>query len=534
MAASCLIDSVGATRGFLSNSGRNRIQTIALLSQRRLTLGSQFVGLPKGACTNVRCHHNGLTSKARHRSTPGSRVSRAVLSEERTQQRTAEIEEGAPQETGSDFLSEILRKEFPILNQDVNGQRLVYLDNAATSQKPLRVMRAMDDYYERYNSNVHRGVHTLSALATDEYEAARAKVARFVNAPSSRDVVFTRNASEAINLVAYTWGQQNVKQGDEIVLSVAEHHSNLVPWQMLAQRTGAVLKFAGLAADERIDEEELLGLIGSRTKLVAIHHVSNTLGSCIPVEKVVARAHEFGAKVLLDACQSVPHMGVDVQKMDVDFMAVSSHKMCGPTGIGFLYGRGELLREMPPFMGGGEMISEVLLERSTYAQPPSRFEAGTPAIAEAVGLGAAVDFLLEIGMEELHRHENALGSYLYSRLREVPGVRIYGPPPSADGSGRAALCSFTVEGVHATDLSTFLDQQHGIAIRSGHHCTQPLHRLLGIPATARASLYLYNTRAEVDVFVAGLQDTIDFFTSFASSSPPAPAETASVSSTSHS
>lgn len=409
-------------------------------------------------------------------------------------------------------LGEVTKGDFPILDQYVNGYKLVYLDNAATSQKPASVLNALRDYYEGYNSNVHRGVHALSAKATDEYEAARKKIAGFINAPSDREIVFTRNASEAINLVAYTWGLTNLKEGDEVVLTVAEHHSNIVPWQLVAQKTGAILRFVELTSEEILDLEQLNGFLNERTKLVSIFHVSNVLGCINPVEDIVKWAHAVGAKVLVDACQSVPHMPVDVQALG-DFLVASSHKMCGPTGMGFLWGKTEVLESMPPFLGGGEMIVDVFCDRSTYAGPPSRFEAGTPAIGEAVGFGAAVDYLNKIGMDRIHEYEMELSKYLYESLSKVPGVRIYGPPPGDHGERRASLCSFTVEGIHATDLSTFLDQQHGIAVRSGHHCTQPLHRFLGISASARASLYFYNTTDEVDSFIQGLNDTIDFFSS---------------------
>jgi cysteine desulfurase/selenocysteine lyase len=416
--------------------------------------------------------------------------------------------------SASPSLGEITKGDFPILDQEVNGYKLVYLDNAATSQKPAAVLKALQGYYEGYNANVHRGVHALSARATDEYEAARRKVAEFINAPSDRDVVFTRNASEAINLVANTWGLTNLKEGDEIVLSVAEHHSNIVPWQLVAQKTGAVLRFVELTSEETLDLEQLKGFLNERTKLVSTFHVSNVLGCINPIEDIVKWSHAVGAKVLIDACQSVPHMPVDVQALGGDFLVASSHKMCGPTGMGFLWGKAEILESMPPFLGGGEMIVDVFLDRSTYASPPSRFEAGTPAIGEAVGLGAAVDYLNKIGMDRVHEYEMELSKYLYESLSKIPSVKIYGPPAGARGERRASLCAFNVEGIHATDLSTFLDQQHGIAVRSGHHCTQPLHRHLGINASARASLYFYNTIDEVDTFIAGLKDTIDFFSSF--------------------
>ncbi|KAG0584054.1 hypothetical protein KC19_3G181300 [Ceratodon purpureus] len=411
-------------------------------------------------------------------------------------------------------LGEITKGDFPILDQEVNGYKLVYLDNAATSQKPESVLKALRDYYGGYNANVHRGVHALSAKATDEYEAARKKIADFIKAPTDREIVFTRNASEAINLVAYTWGLTNLKEGDEIILSVAEHHSNIVPWQLVAQKTGAVLRFVELTSEETLDLEQLKGFLNERTKLVSTFHVSNVLGAINPIADIVKWAHAVGAKVLVDACQSVPHMPVDVQALGADFLVASSHKMCGPTGMGFLWGKSEVLESMPPFLGGGEMIVDVFLDRSTYASPPSRFEAGTPAIGEAVGLGAAVDYLNNIGMDRIHEYEMELSKYLYEKMSEIPNVRIYGPPAGDHGERRASLCSFTVEGIHATDLSTFLDQQHGIAVRSGHHCTQPLHRYLGINASARASLYFYNTTDEVDTFIKGLKDTIDFFSSF--------------------
>lgn len=402
-----------------------------------------------------------------------------------------------------------MRADVPVLHQRVHGHDLVYLDSAATSQKPRAVLEAMDAYYERDNSNVHRGVHSLSARATDAYEAARHKVAAFINAASDREVVFTRNASEAINLVAYTWGVSNLKPGDEVILSVAEHHSNLVPWQLVAERTGAVLKHIRLTALQELDVEDLKAMVTPRTKLISLAHVSNTLGCVLDVPAVVAAARSVGAKVLLDACQSVPHMPVDVQALGADWIVASSHKMLGPTGIGFLWGRYDLLASMPPWMGGGEMIQDVFLDHSTYAAPPMRFEAGTPAIAEAIGLGAACDYLTAIGMDKVKAYEDDIGAYLYDRLAAVPKVTIYGPPPTVP-RGRAALAAFNVEGLHATDVSTLLDNA-GVAVRSGHHCTQPLHRELGINASARASCSVYTTRADVDAFISALEETIAFF-----------------------
>jgi cysteine desulfurase/selenocysteine lyase len=451
-----------------------------------------------------------------------------------------------------------LRSDTPILTQILpgSGRPLVYLDSAATSQKPLTVTRAMDDYYARYNANVHRGVHELAAAATAAYEGARAKVAAFVNARGPDEIIWTRNASEAVNLVAFTWGMANLKPGDEVIVSVAEHHSNLVPWQMVCKRTGAVLKHVRLTkpsssnrrqdGHQTLDMDHFDALLSERTRLIALPHVSNVLGCVLDVERVVAGAQRVGARVLLDACQSVPHMPVDVQSMGVDWIVASGHKMLAPTGVGFLWGRREILgseEEMPPWMGGGEMIRDVFLDSSTYAAPPAKFEAGTPAIAEAIGMGAAVDLLQSIGsgggggagghggaaaaspslapyaaltgaaagsgMHAVHQAESELGGYLWERLSQLDRVELYGPPPEAPG-GRAALAAFNVKGLHATDVSTLLDAS-GVAVRSGHHCAQPLHRELGVPASARASLHVYNTTHEVDVFVDALKETIEFF-----------------------
>ncbi|NEQ32954.1 MAG: SufS family cysteine desulfurase [Leptolyngbya sp. SIO4C5] len=405
-----------------------------------------------------------------------------------------------------------VRADFPILHQKVNDQPLVYFDNAATSQKPRAVLEAIARYYQQDNANVHRGIHALSVRATDAYEAVRDKVAVLIQAATRDEIVFTRNASEAINLVAYAWGLSNLQPGDEIVLSVMEHHSNLVPWQLVTQRTGAVLKYVELTDSQELNLEQFKQLVTEKTKLVAVVHVSNTLGCINPVEEIIATAHQVGAKVLVDACQSVPHMPINVQAMDCDWLVASGHKMCGPTGAGFLYGKLDILNAMPPFLGGGEMIADVFLDHSTYAELPHKFEAGTPAIAEVIALGAAVDYLTQIGLDKIADYEHELTAYLFQELDKLPQVKVYGPQPQADGSGRASLAAFTVEGVHAQDLATLLDQS-GIAIRSGHHCTQPLHRLLGITSTARASLYFYNTRAEIDVFIAALKDTIEFFSS---------------------
>ncbi|MBE9099407.1 SufS family cysteine desulfurase [Vacuolonema iberomarrocanum] len=409
-------------------------------------------------------------------------------------------------------LASRLRADFPILAQDVHGKPLVYLDNAATSQKPKAVLEALQHYYECDNSNVHRGVHTLSARATDAYEGARDKVAAFINAQYREEIIYTRNASEAINLVAYAWGLNTLQPGDEIILTVMEHHSNLIPWQLVAQKTGAVLKFVELDANQAFDLEHYKSLLSDKTKLVAVVHVSNTLGCLNPVNEITNLAHQYDAKVLLDACQSLPHMPVDVQDIDCDWLVGSGHKMCAPTGIGFLYGKRDLLRSMPPFLGGGEMIADVFLDHSTYADVPHKFEAGTPAIAEAIALGAAVDYLSGIGMETIHRYEQELTLYLFEKLNQIPEVTVYGPQPNADASNRAALVSFTTGAVHPHDLSTILDQS-GIAIRAGHHCTQPLHRAINAQSTARASLYFYNTADEIDTFIQSLKEAIEFFSS---------------------
>ncbi|MEM9541431.1 MAG: SufS family cysteine desulfurase [Cyanobacteria bacterium P01_E01_bin.42] len=409
-------------------------------------------------------------------------------------------------------LGDCVRADFPILARDVHEKPLIYFDSAATSQKPLAVLNVLRDYYEQINANVHRGAHALSAEATDAYEKARDKVAAFINARSRNEIVYTRNASEAINLVANTWAVNALKPGDEIIVSVMEHHSNLVPWQMVAQKTGAILKHVPLTETESFNLEQYQTLLTERTKLVAIVHVSNTLGCINPVEEIIKLAHQYEAKVLIDACQSAPHLPLDVQALDCDWLVASGHKMCAPTGIGFLYGKLALLEEMPPFLGGGEMIQDVFLDRFTCAELPHKFEAGTPAIGEAIALGAAVDYLSGIGMAKIHAYEEELTGYLFKKLADVPGLRTYGPKPDREGKGRAALAAFNVAGLNASDLSTLLDHE-GVAIRSGHHCTQPLHRLLGVTGSARASLYFYNTRDEIDLFIVALNETIDFFKS---------------------
>ncbi len=402
---------------------------------------------------------------------------------------------------------EQIRKDFPILERQVNGQRLVYLDNAATSQKPQSVMDALTDYYGRYNANVHRGLHTLAEAATIAYERARGRVAAFIGAESPNTVLFTRNTTEAINLLAYAWGRRNLKAGDEIVLSVMEHHSNIVPWQILASDTGVVLRYIDIDEEGKFDLEQYQQMLNSRTKLVSVMHVSNVLGTINPVKEMAKAAHAVGALMLVDGAQSVPNMPVDVVDLDCDFMAFSSHKMMGPTGIGALYGKLELLEPMGPFLGGGEMIREVTLERSTWNELPWRFEAGTPNIADAVAWAPAIDYLNDVGLENIRQHEIDLTRYALHKIRSVPEITVYGPPKAED---RGGVVAFTMGDVHPHDIGTALDQ-YGIAIRAGHHCAQPLHRRLGVGSTARASFYAYTTQAEIDKFVDGLIKTQEFF-----------------------
>ena len=370
------------------------------------------------------------------------------------------------------------------------------------------MLAALQHYYDHDNANVHRGAHQLSARATEGFEAARAKVAAFIGAASVREIVFTRNASEAINLVARSWGDANLGPGDEVLLTVMEHHSNLVPWQLLAARTGCVLRHAGLTETGELDLDDLRSQITERTKLVSLVQVSNTLGCLNPIEQVASLAHAAGALVLVDACQSLPHLPLNVATLGADFLVGSSHKLCGPTGMGFLWAREALLEAMPPFLGGGEMIQDVYLDHSSWAELPHKFEAGTPAIAEAIGMGAALDYLSALGIERIHAWEQLLTRQLFERLQAIEGVRILGPTPDQQPD-RGALAAFTVDGLHANDIAALLDSA-GICIRSGHHCTQPLHRLYGIPGSARASLGFTTTPEEIDRFAEELEGTIAF------------------------
>jgi len=400
-----------------------------------------------------------------------------------------------------------IRADFPILKREVRpGVQLVYLDSAATSQKPYQVIDAMDDYYRNHNANIHRGIHVLAEEATAGYEQAREKVARFIGAASPRQVIFTRNATESINLVAQTWGRQNLRSGDVVILTEMEHHANLVPWHILASQQNLRLEFIPVTPDGLLDLEIFQQLLKLAPRLVAFTHMSNVLGTINPAGEILRMAREGGAVTLLDAAQSVPHFPVNVQDLGVDFLAFSSHKMCGPTGIGVLYGRQDLLEKMPPFMGGGDMIKRVHLRSFTPNELPHKFEAGTPAIAEAVGLGVAIEYLESIGMEAIHYREKELIAYALTCLAEIPGVKVYGPAAHLKGG----VASFSLEGVHPHDVSQILDQ-YGIAIRAGHHCAMPLHEKLNLPATARASFYLYNTEDEVDRLVMAIYKVKDIF-----------------------
>jgi cysteine desulfurase / selenocysteine lyase len=407
----------------------------------------------------------------------------------------------------SKLLPATLREDFPILTQLVHGDRpLVFLDNAASTQRPRQVIDVLRRVYEHDYANVHRGIHTLSERSTEQYEQAREKVRAFIGAKHAHEVIFTQGTTASINTVARSWGDANIQPGDEIVLTTMEHHSNLVPWQQLTGRTGAVLRHIPITDDGRLVVEELDRLLTAKTKLVAVASVSNVLGTINPIAEIARRAHAAGALVLVDAAQSVPHRKTDVTALGADFLAFSGHKMLGPSGIGVLYGREELLDAMPPFLGGGSMINRVYLDRFTPAELPAKFEAGTPPIAPAIALGAAIDYLNAIGIDAVERHEHELARYAYERLLEIDGLRIIGPSPEH----RAGLVSFTVAQPHPHDVAQLLDQQ-GIAVRAGHHCTQPLHDRLGITASTRASFYLYNTPAEVDLLVDTVRQIQDRF-----------------------
>ncbi|EID5103300.1 cysteine desulfurase [Listeria monocytogenes] len=400
-----------------------------------------------------------------------------------------------------------IRADFPILDQEINEKPLAYLDNAATSQKPKQVIEALTHYYEFDNANVHRGVHTLAARATDAYESARGKVAKFIHAREVAEIIFTRGTTSAINLVVDSYAEANIEAGDEIVISYLEHHSNLIPWQQLAKRKGAVLKYIELEEDGTISVEQAKKTIGEKTKIVALAHVSNVLGTITPMKEIAAIAHQFGAVILVDGAQAVPHMEVDVVDLDADFYAFSGHKMMAPTGIGALYGKRELLDAMEPTEFGGEMIDFVELYDSTWKELPWKFEAGTPIIGGAIALGAAIDYLAEVGLANIHAHEQALASYAIEEMSKIEGITIYGPK---DASKRCGLVTFNLEGAHPHDIATILDED-GIAIRAGHHCAQPLMKWLDVSSTARASFYIYNTKEEIDALIDGLKLTKEYF-----------------------
>jgi cysteine desulfurase / selenocysteine lyase len=402
-----------------------------------------------------------------------------------------------------------IRQDFPVLTRQINGKPLVYLDNAATSQKPEIVLKAMDDFQRQHNANVHRGIYQLSEEATALYEGSRERIAKFINAKSTAEIIFTRNATEAINLVALSWARQNLKKGDEILTTEMEHHSNIVPWQMLAKERGIILKYLPALPDAgTLDIAALDGLLSSKTKLVSVTHMSNLLGTINPVKEIVVKSHAIGAKVLVDGCQSVPHLPVDVQKLGCDFFAFSGHKMLGPTGIGVLWARKEMLENTEPILGGGDMIKEVTTAGATWNEIPWKFEAGTPNVVGTIGLGAAVDYLTEVGMKNVWQHEQDMAAYVLPKLAAIPGVHLFGmPKPSLT---RGAIFSIWIDGMHPHDIASIFDEQ-GIAIRAGHMCSQPMLARLGKPAAARASFYLYNTKSEADAFLNAIEDAKKVF-----------------------
>ena len=414
---------------------------------------------------------------------------------------------GSPGSAAGAFDVERIRRDFPVLKRTVNGRPLVYLDSAATSQKPVQVMAEITRFYRDSNANIHRGVHTLSVEATEQYDGVREKVRTFIGAPAAEEIVFTRNTTEAINLVAHSWGRTFLEAGDEVVITEIEHHSNIVPWQMLRDERGIVLRYIPMLDDGTLDLDEAKRVIGPRTRLLAVTLMSNALGTIVPVADLAELAHARGALVLVDGAQAVPHFAADVTALGADFLAFSAHKMLGPTGVGVLWARGELLEAMPPFLGGGDMIRTVSLEASTWAEAPAKFEAGTPNIAGVIAFGTAIDYLQALGVTQVRAHERALTAYALDRLVDVPGVTIYGP---LDPDRRGGVVSFGLEGVHPHDIGQVLDSR-GIAIRAGHHCAQPVMQRLNVTATARASFYIYNTKAEVDALEEAVRETARYF-----------------------
>ncbi len=406
-------------------------------------------------------------------------------------------------------LSKTNKKDFPLLeNNFKNDNKIIYLDHAATTQKPIQVIAKIEEYYKNFNANVHRGAHQLSAKATEEFEKARSLIAKFIKANSTKEIIFTRNATEAINLAARSWGEFSLKENDEILLSIMEHHSNIVPWQMVAAKNKCKLKFVGIDQNGRLNIDDLKSKITSKTKLVSLLHVSNTLGCCNPIKEITKLAKQKGALVLLDACQSLAHQKVDVRDLGIDFLAGSGHKLCGPTGIGFLWSKKEILEKIPPFFGGGEMIQDVYEESSTWAELPHKFEAGTPAIAEAIGLAEAIKYINNIGLDCIKEYEKNITKYLFEQLSQIKDLEILGPSPKIDPN-RASLATFFIKGIHSNDIAEILDSK-GICIRSGHHCCQPLHRHIGINSTARVSMNFTTNQEEINIFIEKLKETISF------------------------
>ena len=406
-------------------------------------------------------------------------------------------------------LPEISTKDFPLLEKNCkSNNKIIYLDHAATTQKPIQVLNKMDEYYRNFNANVHRGAHQLSAKATEEFENSRSVISQYLNANSTKEIVFTRNATEAINLAARSWGEFTLKENDEILISIMEHHSNIVPWQMVAAKNKCKLKFIGIDKNGTLDINDFKTKLSSKTKLVSLVHISNTLGCCNPIKEITKLAKQKGSLVLLDACQSLAHQKIDVINLGIDFLAGSGHKLCGPTGIGFLWSKKEILEKIPPLFGGGEMIQDVFEESSTWAELPHKFEAGTPAIAEAIGLAEAIKYINNIGLDHIHEYEKTITKYLFEKLNQIEDIEIIDPPPEIDPQ-RASLATFYVKKIHSNDIAEILDSK-GICIRSGHHCCQPLHRHLGVNSTARISMNFTTNKADIDIFIDKLKETINF------------------------
>ena len=400
------------------------------------------------------------------------------------------------------------KKDFPLLEGFSNKNTLIYLDHAATTQKPIQVLQKIDEYYRNFNANVHRGAHQLSAKATEEFEHSRSLIAKYLNAYSSKEIIFTRNATEAINLAARSWGEFTLRENDEILISIMEHHSNIVPWQMVAAKNKCKLKYVGIDKNGRLDLNDFKSKLSKKTKLVSLLHISNTLGCCNPIKEITKLAKQNDSLVMLDACQSLAHKKLDVQELGIDFLAGSGHKLCGPTGIGFLWSKKEILEEIPPFFGGGEMIQDVFEETSTWAELPHKFEAGTPAIAEAIGLAEAIKYINNIGLDQISEYEKQITKYLFEQIGQIEDLKIIGPSPKIDAN-RASLATFYVRGIHSNDIAEILDSK-GICIRSGHHCCQPLHRHIGVNATARVSMNFTTTLEDINTFIEKLRETISF------------------------